>query len=361
MTALEKTTANLTLATFDQEAVMKHLGLNPRDPATQALLLVCQKYDLDPILKHALLIKGRLYVTRDGLLHVAHRSGVFDGMEVLEQGNDQTHFTAKVSVYRKDMGRPFTYIGRYPKSGQIAKDYGPEMAVKVAEVMAMRRAFDVAICAAEERWDDEAQKEMAQADNGQPDRTPTQAERRAVDVTREVQAAAGLSGALGQPSNEEALQAWAKRISEIADRVRQIAPPQSVQDVQAVLDLYNWREDVAAAKGCYEDLVALGTHLKAEADAQKAKAAGEPMPAETMATKEQIGQLQAAAKGLGADTSEKRAALWGYWLEHDQPCGTTTLNEEEAAWLLGTKLASLNPEQRAEELTKALAKFGGAA
>jgi hypothetical protein len=139
---------------IDHDAVLKAVGINARDPNAQALLLTCERYGLDPILKHMILIQGRPYVTRDGLLHVAHRSGQFDGIEVVEQGETQTHHTAKVSVYRKDMGRPFTYIGRYPKNGSN-KGYGPEMAVKCGEVMALRRAFNVGLCAREEVWDQE--------------------------------------------------------------------------------------------------------------------------------------------------------------------------------------------------------------
>jgi hypothetical protein len=143
---------------IDHAAVLKSLNLNPRDPNTQALLLVCERYGLDPLLKHMVLISGNPYITRDGYLAIAHRSGEFDGMEVLEQGADETHFTAKVAVYRKDMGRPFTFIGRYPKGQRMAKDYGPEMAVKVAEVQALRRAFNVTgVPAADERWDEDAE------------------------------------------------------------------------------------------------------------------------------------------------------------------------------------------------------------
>lgn len=137
---------------IDEEAVLKHLGIDARNPAAQALILTCERYGLDPILKHAVLIQGRLYVTRDGLLHVAHASKQLDGIEVLEQGADNTHFIAKVAVYRKDMSKPFAYVGRYPKAGSN-KNYGPEMAVKCAEVMALRRAFDVGIAAKEEVWD----------------------------------------------------------------------------------------------------------------------------------------------------------------------------------------------------------------
>ncbi|MBZ9752758.1 hypothetical protein K7W42_18105 [Deinococcus sp. HMF7604] len=355
MTAIEKTTANLMLSTFDQGAVMRHLGLNPNDPATQALLLVCQKYDLDPILKHALLIKGRLYVTRDGLLHVAHRSGVFDGMEVLDQGSDQTHFTAKVSVYRKDMGRPFTYIGRYPKSGQIAKDYGPEMAVKVAEVMAMRRAFDVALCAQEERWDEEAQRETAQVDQG-----------RRTDVTREVQEAAGTPAhtvPAQQPApKEELLQRWASSIGDMTDRVRKVAP---AAEVQSILDTYNWRADLDAARACHADLKALGLKHAPKTDAQPAQTQSEAQQpaaqtdAEPMATAAQIGQLQAAAKGMGADTSAVRAMVWGHLLQHTGPVSTKQLSEAEATWLLNA-ISHLSPEQRAAKVKAAQEQFSGA-
>lgn len=135
--------ANNMTFELDHEAILKTLKLNPRDPATQALLLVCERYNLDPVLKHMVLISGNPYVTRDGLLHVAHRSGQLDGIEVIDTGTYETHYWAKVAVYRKDMGRPFTYVGRYPKSKAMAKEFGPEMAVKTAEVAALRRAFSV--------------------------------------------------------------------------------------------------------------------------------------------------------------------------------------------------------------------------
>jgi hypothetical protein len=141
---------------IDWPAVYRTLRLNPDDPNTQTLLLICDRYKLDPILKHAVLIQGRPYITRDGLLHVAHTSRQFDGIEVVESPTlDATHWHAKVSVYRKDMGRPFTYPGRYPKDGDN-KRYAPEMAIKVAEVMALRRAFDVAAPTIEEQWDQAA-------------------------------------------------------------------------------------------------------------------------------------------------------------------------------------------------------------
>lgn len=148
---------------IDWPAVWKTLRLDPQDPRTQALLLVCDRYGLDPLLKHAVIVEGNVYITRDGLLHVAHKSGVFDGIEVVD-GPDkdaQGDWHAKVSVWRKDMNRPTTYPGRYPAAGKNAK-FRPEMAIKVAEVMALRRAFDVAVSTLEEQWD-------RAADSGQID------------------------------------------------------------------------------------------------------------------------------------------------------------------------------------------------
>ncbi|WP_272976899.1 hypothetical protein [Deinococcus geothermalis] len=241
------TEPTLRLSGFDQEAVLRHLGLNPRDPGSQALLLVCQKYELDPILKHAILIQGRLYVTRDGLLHVAHRSGALDGMEVVEQGETETHFTAKVSVYRKDMSRPFTYVGRHPKSSRMAKEYGPEMAVKVAEVMALRRAFDVALCAAEERWD----TEMEQAPEGpqQPQEGPSKVQQES------------------RPTPEKALQAWALKIGKAGARLTELGARDRAAEV---LKGYQWRTDPTQAEAAYRALCAVGVEIH---DAQQAQAA----------------------------------------------------------------------------------------
>jgi hypothetical protein len=134
-------------------ALLKAVGLDRVNPEQRELALnIAQRYNLDLLLKHMVLIDGRPYVTRDGLLHIAHRSGQLDGMETSEPVIVDDYWRSTCSVYRKDMSRPFTYTGRYPTKGGNAK-FAPEMAVKVGEVMALRRAFDVAAPTAEERWD----------------------------------------------------------------------------------------------------------------------------------------------------------------------------------------------------------------
>lgn len=153
-------TAELTKTTTENqgEAILRALNLDPKDANTQALVLTCQRYGLDPLLKHAVLIQKALYVTRDGLLHVAHSSGKLDGIEVEALPETPTHFVARASVWRKDMSRPFVYQGRYPKAGRggPGAQFGPEMAEKVAECRALRRAFSIALCSREEAWEEDA-------------------------------------------------------------------------------------------------------------------------------------------------------------------------------------------------------------
>lgn len=142
------TRQNATIGAFDRtdEKVLQYLGLNPNDPKSRAVVAVAQHYALDPLLKHVIVIpKGGVYITRDGYLHIAHSSGQLDGIVVDQEpamSEDGKEWVARVSVYRKDMSHPFTFPGRYPVQGSN-RDYAQEMALKSAEVHALRRAFNV--------------------------------------------------------------------------------------------------------------------------------------------------------------------------------------------------------------------------
>lgn len=123
--------------------LLKAIGINASDPVHQAALLACEKYDLDPLRKEVIVIpRSGPYVTRDGYLRVAHRSGQLDGIVIEDEAETPTHWTARAAVYRKDMRFPFTYTGRYPKAGQN-KQFGVEMAITRAERTALSRAFPV--------------------------------------------------------------------------------------------------------------------------------------------------------------------------------------------------------------------------
>lgn len=134
-------------------ALLKAVGLDRLAPEQRELALhIAARYELDLMLKHLVMIDGRPYITRDGLLHIAHRSGVLDGIETTVPEVVNEEWRVSCSVYRKDMSRPFTYAGRYPTKGGNQK-FAPEMATKVAESMSLRRAFDVAAPTQDERWD----------------------------------------------------------------------------------------------------------------------------------------------------------------------------------------------------------------
>lgn len=121
------------------------------EPAKAAILIaVCQRYSLDPVLKHAVLVSGNLYITRDGLLQVAHASGQLDGIEVIVADDGEW---AEAVVYRKDMAHPFRYrvYRKEYDTGKGAWATHPiSMLVKVAEVFALRRAFPVGLTPIEE-------------------------------------------------------------------------------------------------------------------------------------------------------------------------------------------------------------------
>ena len=127
--------------------VLSYLGLNPNDPKSRAVVAVARRYDLDPLLKHVVVIpKSGVYITRDGYLHIAHSSGQLDGIVVEQEptlSEDGREWVSRVTVWRKDMSHPFTFPGRYSVNGGN-RDYAQEMSLKAAESHAMRRAFNVA-------------------------------------------------------------------------------------------------------------------------------------------------------------------------------------------------------------------------
>lgn len=136
-----------------KSAILRAVGLD-RAPSEQRelALAIARRYDLDLMLKHLVLIDGKPYVTRDALLWIAHRSGRFDGITVTKPVVVGDYWECEASVYRTDMSHPFTYPGRYPAKGGNQK-FAPEMAIKVAESMALRRAFNISAPTQDERWD----------------------------------------------------------------------------------------------------------------------------------------------------------------------------------------------------------------
>ena len=127
---------------------------NATDTQLEMLILVANRYDLDPILGHVVLITGKVFVTHKGLMHKAHTSGQFDGIETTF-GRDEggAGDWCECRVWRKDMGRPFTgriYLAEYRNNNPVWKQYPKAMAAKTAESFILRRAFDVSLTSQEE-------------------------------------------------------------------------------------------------------------------------------------------------------------------------------------------------------------------
>jgi len=158
------------IGAFDprDEKVLQYLGLNPGDARSRAVVAVARRYNLDPLLKHVIVIpNGGVYITRDGLLHTAHESKQLDGIVVEQEptlSKDGTEWVARVSVYRKDMRFPFTFPGRYPAKGGGNARYAQEMALKAAEAHALRRAFNVTGLPAEDEQRQPEQQRVRAAD-----------------------------------------------------------------------------------------------------------------------------------------------------------------------------------------------------
>lgn len=126
------------------EQALRYLGLHPDNPATYALALLARRYELDPILNEVSVIKGKAYVTRDGMLTIAHRSGQFDGMTTDDLHEGDSGWGATVTVWRKDMSHGFSYsAGCGKQEPQARQGFGPEMALARAERRALIRAFNI--------------------------------------------------------------------------------------------------------------------------------------------------------------------------------------------------------------------------
>jgi hypothetical protein len=138
-----------TMAAFgppDQVRILQTIGLDPRDPRAHAVVAVAERYALDPVLGHLLILpkSNRPYITVDGYRHIALRSGQLDGIEVVDgprRDPQEREWVCKVAVWRKDMSRAFIFPGR----AEASRDNGPEMAIARAERRALKRAFAVTI------------------------------------------------------------------------------------------------------------------------------------------------------------------------------------------------------------------------
>ena len=157
------------LITDEHRQILRQMVDRNASPAQIETLIVvgkCTKpnrYDLDPLMGHVVLINGKCFVTHKGLMHKAHTSGHFDGIRH-SFGKDGLGEFCECQVFRKDMTHAFEgriYLDEYRNAGPVWKQYPRAMAAKTAESFVLRRAFDVALT---------SQEEMGVADSPPPQR-----------------------------------------------------------------------------------------------------------------------------------------------------------------------------------------------
>ena len=124
-----------THITPEQRQILRSMvDRNASDAQVEMLILVANRYDLDPILGHVVLISGKVFVTHKGLMHKAHTSGQLDGIETVYGSEDGGGGDwCECRVWRKDMTRPFIgriYLAEYRSNNPVWKQYPKAMAAK---------------------------------------------------------------------------------------------------------------------------------------------------------------------------------------------------------------------------------------
>ncbi|MBN2734749.1 MAG: phage recombination protein Bet [Methanomicrobiaceae archaeon] len=131
------------------------------DNEFQLLMHLAKTYGLDPLARQIWAVKypgspAQIFCGRDGLLVIAHRSEVFDGMESGVRKEDE-EFIGWARVFRKDMSKPFyreVYGSEYNTGKALWKSKPRTMIQKVAEAQALRLAFSITGMYSQEEMDD---------------------------------------------------------------------------------------------------------------------------------------------------------------------------------------------------------------
>ncbi|QQR48950.1 phage recombination protein Bet [bacterium] len=164
------------------------------DEEFKTFMYLCNAYNLDPLKKEIYFIKyggkSTIITSRDGYLKIANVNEHFDGLEsdvvyqgdqLIKRDNGSLHITygqehlmfdkskltgAFCSVFRKDRQKATTVFvsirDYYKKEAPIWQQYTNAMILKVAEAMALKRAFAISGLVTKEEIDD--YKENAELD-----------------------------------------------------------------------------------------------------------------------------------------------------------------------------------------------------
>src|SRR6056297_176253 len=146
------------------ELVKQKVGSGLTKTEWELFLYMARLYDLNPLLREIWAVKyngkpANIFTGRDGLLKIAHKSGMFDGMKTVllvatQQGVEEMDIAPKEAeilgskcyVWRKDMSHPVEVsvkFSEYDKGRSTWRDKPDTMIRKVAEAHCLRRAFSI--------------------------------------------------------------------------------------------------------------------------------------------------------------------------------------------------------------------------
>ena len=192
-----------SIVTDEHRQILRQMVDRNASPAqVETLILVGNRYNLDPLLGHLVLITGKVFVTHKGLMHTAHASKQLDGMRT-DHGRDEIGDWCECTIYRKDMTHPWTeriYLHEYKNNNPVWKQFPRAMAAKTAESFTLRRAFDVALTSQEEMGVDTALPENSERLIPQPGQETREAD---VPVRAQGHSAAKQQSETKQPATNQ--------------------------------------------------------------------------------------------------------------------------------------------------------------
>lgn len=178
----------LDFSSEEIQLIKETVAKGTTDVEFRFFLELAKRYDLDPFKKQIWCVKygnspATIFTGRDGFLHIAHKSGLLKGFETYALMRDpktgevkevdvcpdpRLLIGAKCYVYRKDWERPViqSVLLREYNTGKSNWAKMPEtMIKKVAESMALRKAFDVSGLYAPEEFDQVKDEQYTETKN----------------------------------------------------------------------------------------------------------------------------------------------------------------------------------------------------
>lgn len=126
---------------------------NCNDTEFKLLCFMANQYGLNPLKKEIWAVKysgnpALIFVGRDGLLNIAHRTNQFGSMETTCEIDKTTKkpVSATCVIYRKDYEKPFkntVYFEEYDTHQALWRTKPKMMLMKVAESTCLRRSFNI--------------------------------------------------------------------------------------------------------------------------------------------------------------------------------------------------------------------------